>query len=127
MKNTHGLLTAILVVTSLFGVACGASSQEPNGPPEQGSNGPPEQGSNVPPRDPQPGEKIVVGNDPCQTDADCVPVCGCHASSCIAKANATACDPNRMCTAHCQPGTMDCGGGCLCQGGKCAARLVNAP
>jgi hypothetical protein len=29
------------------------------------------------------------------------------------------------CTAGCHPGTIDCGGGCVCSGGHCAALVVN--
>lgn len=67
---------------------------------------------------------IVSGTEPCKTDADCVPASCCHAASCTSKAHAPQCQ-QVMCTADCRGGTMDCGGGCLCQDGKCAARMAH--
>ena len=69
------------------------------------------------------GGQIVVGTDPCTTDADCVPADCCHAAACVARANAPSCG-DAMCTMECRAGTTDCGGGCLCQEGRCAARLM---
>lgn len=71
---------------------------------------------------PQPGE-LVVSNEPCQKDEDCVAASCCHASACVARANAPSCE-GKMCTMNCQEGTMDCGGGCLCHEGFCAAQLA---
>lgn len=76
--------------------------------------------------DPMPGEgKLVVGEDPCTSDADCVPQQCCHATTCGSAANAEACGPDTACTMDCRADTMDCGGGCLCHEGKCAARLAS--
>jgi hypothetical protein len=58
----------------------------------------------------------------CKTDADCVPAQCCHATSCVAKGAAPDCKAT-MCTKECRGGTLDCGGGCFCQQGKCNARL----
>lgn len=54
----------------------------------------------------------------CSTAADCVPDDCCHATGCTGKSNAPSCD-GVMCTMDCQPGTLDCGGGCGCVEGKC--------
>lgn len=70
--------------------------------------------------------KLVVGDDPCETDADCVPARCCHAAACVARANAPDCS-GMMCTQECRYGTLDCGGECLCHEGKCAARLSERP
>lgn len=66
--------------------------------------------------------RLRVGNDPCNTDSDCVPAECCHAAACVAKANAPDCT-DVMCTMECRADTIDCGGGCLCFEGRCAARL----
>ncbi len=74
--------------------------------------------------------KLVVGEDSCETDADCVPGGCCHPRTCVAKENAPSCE-GTMCTLICLAGTLDCGGRCLCHEGKCAAKLsgpfVRAP
>ena len=59
---------------------------------------------------------------PCSTEADCVKASCCHATSCVAPADAPDCS-QVMCTADCRGGTTDCYGGCVCQAGTCAARL----
>ncbi len=69
---------------------------------------------------------VVVGEDACETDADCVPAGCCHAAACVAEANAPSCE-DTICTTDCQYGTLDCGGACLCQEGRCAARLSSPP
>lgn len=58
----------------------------------------------------------------CSTDADCVPATCCHATACVAVADAPDCAAV-MCTMNCEPNTMDCGGGCVCQSGACSAKL----
>lgn len=68
-------------------------------------------------------ERIVVGEDPCKTDADCVPATCCHPNACVSADKKPDCK-DATCTLNCQGDTMDCGGGCLCQEGKCAAKLV---
>ncbi|MGE0785840.1 MAG: hypothetical protein AB7S26_09145 [Sandaracinaceae bacterium] len=71
---------------------------------------------------PDPETDLVVGEDACETDADCVPAACCHAAACVAVTDAPACE-DVMCTAHCAAQTLDCGGACLCHEGRCAARL----
>ncbi len=66
---------------------------------------------------------VVVGSAPCKTDADCVPTSCCHPTQCGSPATAPDCSAT-MCSADCKAGTMTCGGGCLCQDGQCAARLL---
>jgi hypothetical protein len=68
----------------------------------------------------------VVGEDACETDADCIKDACCHPKACVAVAKEPECD-DVACTLDCQAGTMDCYGGCLCQDGKCAARLWMGP
>jgi hypothetical protein len=58
----------------------------------------------------------------CNADSDCVPSDCCHAISCTAKNNSPDCE-GVMCTMNCEPGTLDCGGSCVCQNNKCAANL----
>lgn len=69
---------------------------------------------------------MVVGTDECVSDADCIPAECCHATACVAVANAPSCG-DAMCTQECRYGTIDCGGGCLCHEGHCAARLSEVP
>jgi len=71
-------------------------------------------------------DQLVIGEDACTTDADCVPAGCCHAAACVAEANRPDCT-DVMCTADCQFGTLDCGGACLCHEGRCAARLSRPP
>lgn len=72
----------------------------------------------------EPDGRLVVGDDPCDTDADCVPADCCHAAACVARDRAPDCG-DVMCTMECRADTMDCGGGCLCHEGRCAARLAD--
>jgi hypothetical protein len=72
------------------------------------------------------GHDLVIGEDACETDDDCVPAECCHAAACVASANAPACG-DAMCTMECRYGTLDCGGACLCHEGRCAARLSEPP
>jgi hypothetical protein len=62
----------------------------------------------------------------CQADADCVKDSCCHATSCVAIADAPDCSA-AVCTLDCRAGTMDCYGGCVCQDGRCAARRWTPP
>ncbi len=83
-------------------------------------------GGQTPPRGvpgPRRSFEVVASEAPCETDADCVPASCCHASACTNRAQAPSCE-QVMCTAECRGGTIDCGGGCLCVEGRCAARLV---
>jgi hypothetical protein len=61
--------------------------------------------------------------DECVSDSDCVPAQCCHATSCVPKAQAPNCE-GTFCTMECRSGTIDCGGGCACEGKKCVARLA---
>jgi hypothetical protein len=70
--------------------------------------------------------EIVMTEVPCQSDADCVKDSCCHATSCVALADAPSC-ADTMCTMDCRAGTMDCYGGCMCQDGRCAAQLWVPP
>jgi hypothetical protein len=72
--------------------------------------------------EPAPGE-LVVSREACSSDDDCVKATCCHATACVAAANAPSC-AGKACTMDCRAGTMDCGGGCLCHEGFCAARLA---
>ncbi len=85
---------------------------------------PSDDGGETPPAPEQPTE-LVQGDAPCEVDADCVPGACCHPAKCVAVGDAPACG-DAMCTMDCQAGTMDCGGGCLCQEGRCAARIVTS-
>lgn len=69
----------------------------------------------------EPG-KVVAGTGTCSGDADCVPGECCHPRTCVAKAHAPSCE-SVPCTLSCIGGTMDCGGRCLCDNGKCAAEI----
>ena len=60
----------------------------------------------------------------CSRNDDCVPATCCHADICVPRAQKPACH-GLMCTAMCVPHTIDCGGGCVCESGKCAARLMD--
>jgi hypothetical protein len=40
----------------------------------------------------------VLSNDPCASDDDCAPATPCHATRCVAKANAEPRKPDTMCT-----------------------------
>lgn len=68
------------------------------------------------------GPELVstVTDVPCESDADCAKNDCCHATTCVAVAAAPTCG-DVMCTLECRGGTMDCGGGCACQSGKCVA------
>jgi len=73
------------------------------------------------------GSMSTAGDDAaCRSDADCVPATCCHATACVARDAAPECQ-NVACTMECRPETMDCGGGCSCDGGRCVARLAPPP
>jgi hypothetical protein len=110
-----------------FGVACGSSRTAETERSEgeitigqEREESRPSESSNTENTD------IVIGEDPCSSDADCVPAQCCHASACVLATNAPSCG-DALCTMDCQMGTIDCGGGCLCHNGRCAARLMPAP
>ena len=54
-------------------------------------------------------------------NAECsVPASCCHSQLCVP----TGLEPNCsgvFCSMQCEPNTLDCGGSCACQKGKCAA------
>ena len=58
----------------------------------------------------------------CTANADCVPATCCHATACVAKGEGPNCS-GVPCTRECRAGTLDCGGGCVCRSGACAAEL----
>ena len=59
----------------------------------------------------------------CRVDSDCVPASCCHASECMNSRFELDCT-GVMCTMHCAPGTVDCGGGCACVDGRCEVYSV---
>lgn len=59
----------------------------------------------------------------CKADEDCVPATCCHADSCVNVENKPDCT-GIMCTMECAPGTLDCGGKCVCEGNVCTAQLA---
>lgn len=96
--------------------------EQPGEPPAEPDPPDPGESPEEPSNDPPGGTKIVATSVPCQSDADCVKDSCCHATSCVAPADAPNC-AQVMCTMDCQAGTMDCYGGCLCQDGSCAAEV----
>ena len=48
----------------------------------------------------------------CETANDCVPAECCHSSLAVNSAYAPDCE-NAICTASCEPGTLDCGQGSI--------------
>ena len=117
--------SSFLLVLSLLAGACGSSQPDPEQP--SGASGGAGAGETEepivisPPATSAEGQ-VASGSDACTTDADCVPSVCCHASACVARASAPDCD-GTVCTTDCRSGTLDCGGGCLCRDGHCAARL----
>ena len=120
----------ILALALLTTSACGGSrTTDPGQPitveaPLETPTGEVVETSNDP--DPEDEPDLVVSEDACETDADCVPAACCHAAACVGSSNAPDCSDS-MCTMECRYGTLDCGGGCLCHEGRCAARLSEAP
>jgi hypothetical protein len=68
---------------------------------------------------------LVIGTDACASDTECRPADCCHAAACVGAAQAPSC-VDAVCTMECRANTIDCGGGCLCHQGRCAARIVRA-
>jgi putative hemolysin len=58
----------------------------------------------------------------CESDSDCVPVSCCHAKTCVSVSKSPICK-GVMCTMNCEPGTLDCGGKCICRDNKCSVSL----
>jgi hypothetical protein len=100
--------------------ACGPSTPEAVRPLPDSST--PAPVASAPEAPVTPAAGLVLSQDVCQADADCVPATCCHPSACVSADKARSCN-GILCTQECQPGTMDCGGSCLCHKGRCAARL----
>ncbi|MFW6051179.1 MAG: hypothetical protein ACODAU_08390 [Myxococcota bacterium] len=124
LASSFGLAAALLLA------ACASETNGP-GPSESPSqqvtspSGDASDEASTPPSDgeaAQPSGDRVVGDAPCETDADCVPASCCHASACVAADDAPDCD-GVFCTQECRGGTIDCGGGCVCDEGRCTAEL----
>ncbi|MEW5896958.1 MAG: hypothetical protein AB1668_04660 [Nanoarchaeota archaeon] len=63
----------------------------------------------------------VPAEKKCSVDSDCVQAACCHASDAVNKEYGPDCT-GRICTAVCQPGTIDCGQGKIkCVKGECKA------
>ncbi len=61
----------------------------------------------------------------CVVDDDCVPNACCHANDAVNKGHLPDCGMT-MCTAVCEPGTLDCGGGEIkCVDGECKAIITS--
>src|SRR5262245_49396367 len=132
--HVSGVLAVLAV--GLFAFGC-SSWTAPEPPPASALPAAPDPGATEQPTtepaptsssDPtsSPGTTVVVGTDVCSTDADCVPATCCQPVACIAASKAPKCDAVR-CARDCSKPTTVCGGGCLCQGGHCAARLGTTP
>jgi hypothetical protein len=72
-----------------------------------------------------PGAALGGGSE-CAVDADCVPAGCCHATKCVPTGEAPKC-ADVACTMDCRPGTLDCGGRCVCSEGTCEAKLGDDP
>lgn len=108
------------------GDEAGSEAPDPEPPPvEDDGASEPAPEPETPPDDGQKYE-IAVGADDCETDADCVKADCCHPRRCVSNDKAPSCG-DVACTLDCQVGAMDCYGGCLCQEGKCAAKLWMGP
>lgn len=101
-----------------------ATDKEEPEQPTPGKPEPPKPESSKPDPSKRPSAKIELrmGTDPCKKDSDCVKETCCHASMCVSKDKAPSCK-DAVCTLDCKYGTMDCGGGCVCKDGKCAANV----
>lgn len=117
------LVRSFAAFPALFALlaACGPTTPEAVRPPAD-SSAPTASASAVEAPTLPPGE-LVMSQDACKSDADCVPASCCHPSACMSASKAKPC--NMMCTQSCEPGTLDCGGSCLCHDGRCAARPGN--
>lgn len=118
----------ILCTLALLLAACGSGETEESGASGEGASGgattgAEHEGASGNASD---GAGLVMSDDACTSDADCVPSGCCHPSSCVAAGHAEGCG-DVMCTAECRYGTLDCGGACLCHEGRCAARLSTPP
>src|SRR5688500_18115905 len=97
MRRMSGMRIAG-VVLALVLIGCGPSTPEPEEPGGGGGAPEPEPGGGGGTPEPEPGGggsggdegTIVVGEDPCTADADCVPAACCHAAACVGRASAGA-------------------------------------
>jgi hypothetical protein len=104
--------------------ACGVSKPESVRPAPVASAPPPVVTAAATPDIPVPPQPdLILSQDACHSDADCIPATCCHAAACMSVEKAKPC--TLMCTQVCMPGTIDCGGACLCHRGHCAARPGN--
>jgi hypothetical protein len=112
--RSFAAFSALVALTS----ACGPTTPEAVRPA-------PDSSSPVAAADPPkaPAGELVMSQDACKSDADCIPASCCHPSACMGADKVKLC--NMMCTQVCEPGTLDCGGSCLCHEGRCAAKLGN--
>lgn len=66
----------------------------------------------------------VLPEKSCSIAADCVPATCCHAKDAVNSDYAPNCD-EALCTAVCEPGTLDCGQGEIaCVRGECTVVLA---
>jgi hypothetical protein len=111
---------AVFAALLAFFPACGKTTPEATRPaPDSSTMIPVASAAEAP----TPAGELILSQDLCQSDADCIPATCCHATACKSREKATPC--NVMCTQVCEPGTLDCGGACLCHQGHCAGRLGN--
>ena len=102
-----------------------ASTNPPASANPPASTNPPTSGTPPAPTT-TPSTVVVVGKDTCKSDSDCLPATCCGATECVAPSKALDCSAVR-CRRNCDVPNVACGGGCLCQGGLCAARLGTDP
>lgn len=144
MRRIHATLSALCLITlGALGIAAGCSPSPPVEPPPpvatvspptgdatapSGGATPPSDtaaptstGSATPPP-PAGNVTIVPSKEPCKSDDDCVPATCCLATACTSASKAPDCSAVR-CRRDCSKPTIECGGGCLCQNGFCAAKL----
>lgn len=113
----------LILIAALLTVGCGSSDDRDEEITFDDSEG---GGEDTSDQERAASPELVVGEDACETDADCVPAGCCHTAACVSREHAPSCE-DVMCTADCQFNTLDCGGACLCHEGRCAARLSAPP
>lgn len=134
-RHMHPLVSALLMSLGL--AACSPSptpdaaapvvttptaTETPPAPPAtEAPTGTPTGGATASPP-PGPSTTVVVSKDACKSDEDCMPSTCCIATACGAASKAPDCSAVR-CRRDCSQPNVDCGGGCFCQNGLCAARL----
>ena len=70
--------------------------------------------------------RIETPQTECSTDSDCIPAQCCHPTTCKAGKEQPECAAV-LCSTECKPGTLDCGGSCTCESGKCVAHYIEVP